>query len=83
MYWRVEIKEKEGVFSGFREGLLADIAHLGYQGVTDVRLHHIYFLIGSPTEAETRRIAAELLTDQVIEDFEVYAQDETPLTPAG
>ncbi|MDD2866204.1 MAG: phosphoribosylformylglycinamidine synthase subunit PurL [Candidatus Omnitrophica bacterium] len=83
MYWRVDIKEKEGVFSGFCEGLLADIAHLGYQGVTDVRLHQIYFLIGSPTEPEARRIAAELLADQVIEDFELYAQDQVPLTPTG
>lgn len=83
MYWRVEIKEKEGVFSGFCEGLLADIAHLGYQGVTDVRFHQIFFLIGSPTEPEARRIAAELLTDQVIEDFELYAQDQAPVTPAG
>ncbi|MFA5039059.1 MAG: phosphoribosylformylglycinamidine synthase subunit PurL [Candidatus Omnitrophota bacterium] len=78
MYWRVEIREKEGVFSGFSEGLKAEIAHLGYKGVEDIRLHHIYFLIGSLTSQQARRIADELLTDRVTEESDVYPGDQDP-----
>ncbi|MDD5573768.1 MAG: phosphoribosylformylglycinamidine synthase subunit PurS, partial [Candidatus Omnitrophica bacterium] len=83
MYWRVEIKDKEGVFSGFSEGLTSDISHLGYKGIEDVRLHRVYFLIGKLAEADARRIAGELLTDRVIEEFSLYSQDQTPPTPPG
>lgn len=83
MYWRVEIREKEGLFSGFSESLKQEIAHLGYEGVDDIRIHSIYFLIGTATQAEARRIADELLTDQITEEYILCSQDQDPVTLPG
>ncbi|MFH0876661.1 MAG: phosphoribosylformylglycinamidine synthase subunit PurL [Candidatus Omnitrophota bacterium] len=83
MTWRVEVKDKEGVFNSTAESLKDEIRSLGFDGIQDVRLKQIYFLIGSLSRAEASRVAAELLTDRVIQDHKLYAEDETPLVAEG
>ena len=83
MYWRIETKDKEGVFSSASEGLKLEIKDLGFEAVEDIRIKHVYFLIGALTQTEARRIAEELLIDSVIQDYKIYAENETPLIPEG
>ena len=83
MYWRIEVKDKEGVFSCFEEALKTEIKNLGYREIEDLRLRTVYFLIGTVTREEADKIAQALLIDSVIQEYNVYSQEEIPLVPAG
>lgn len=83
MYWRIEVKDKEGVFNCFSESLKTEIKNLGFGEVEDVSIRQIYLLAGTLTRQEALRIAEELLIDSVIQECKVFAQDETPLIPQG
>jgi phosphoribosylformylglycinamidine synthase len=83
MYWRVEVKDKEGVFNSSSETLKSEISELGFGKIEDVRIKFIYFLIGSLTQTEARRISEDLLIDSVTQEYHLYSQDETPLVPEG
>jgi phosphoribosylformylglycinamidine synthase II len=83
MYWRIEVKDKEGVFSCFEENLKTEIKNLGYGELEDLRLRHLYFLIGTITGEEAKTIAQALLIDSVIQEFSVYSADETPPVASG
>ena len=83
MYWRIEVKDKEGVFSCFEEVLKTEIKNLGYSEIEDLRLRTVYFLIGTLAKQEAERIAQALLIDSVIQEYNVYSQEENPLSPAG
>lgn len=83
MYWRIEVKDKEGVFNSSCEGLKAEIKDFGLGEVQDVRIKNVYFLIGSLTQQEARRIAEELLIDSIIQEYKIFAENETPLIPEG
>lgn len=83
MYWRVEVQDKEGVFNAAAEGLKAEILGLGLGSIEDVRIRHVYFLIGELSRGQVEKIAADLLIDKVIETYRIYAQDDQPPVPAG
>ncbi len=83
MYWRIEVKDKEGVYNGSALALKAALSQAGLRGVQDVRCHHVTYLIGAARRAEAERAARDLLTDAVIQEYDL-GTDRDPLNgPAG
>jgi phosphoribosylformylglycinamidine synthase subunit PurSL len=78
--FRVEVRWR-GQVDGRVQDLLAHIRHLDVRGVEDVDIINLYFLRGTLTRAEATRIATELLTDPVVESFQVRSLNESP--PGG
>ncbi len=81
MVWRVEVRDKEGVFNGQVEGFKAEIHSLGLGPVEDIRTANVYFLIGEATEEQARAIAGSLLIDAVTQEYQLYSQQQTPFIP--
>jgi phosphoribosylformylglycinamidine synthase len=78
MYWRIEIKDKEGVFNSAAESLKSEIRELGCSEIEDVRIRAVYFLIGTLSRDEACRIAGDLLSDKVIQEFDLLAENDAP-----
>ncbi len=83
MYWRVEVKDKEGVYNARALALKAALSQAGLRGVQDVRCHHVTYLIGGARRAEAERAARELLTDAVTQEYDLRADTEPLNGPAG
>lgn len=81
MSWRVEVRDKGGVFNAASENLKSAVRGLGYPGLQDVRLWHVYFLSGVLTRQEAERIAGTLLSDAVVQEYEVCAEEEPTRLP--
>jgi phosphoribosylformylglycinamidine synthase len=69
MLWRVEVKDKQGIFDAIAEGLKKDIADLGIEGIKEVCFTRVYNLSGNIDKGGVERIARELLADRVIQDY--------------
>ena len=69
MIWRIEIKDKEGQFDSFGNGVHRDIQDLGLGCVKAVRVVQVYLLDGDITAAHVERICRDLLIDPVVQDF--------------
>jgi phosphoribosylformylglycinamidine (FGAM) synthase PurS component len=83
MYWRVEVKEKEGVFDGVAQSLKAQVGSLGLGTVDDVRILTVTFLIGRLSREDARRIAENLLIDAVTQEYSLYSHTQTVPVPGG
>jgi phosphoribosylformylglycinamidine synthase len=69
MIWRVEIKEKPGVFDSLGAGVCQDILDLGVAQVKAVRTAQIFLLEGEIDKAGAQRICRELLVDEVVQEY--------------
>lgn len=69
MIWRVEIKDKDGIFDSIGSGVRRDILDLGIPAVHDVRVVQVFILEGALGAAEVEIIARQLLVDPVVQDF--------------
>ena len=70
MFWRIEVKEKQGFYDAAGEAVRKDIADLGFRGrVREVRTSQVYLLEGNLRETEVRRICEELLIDPVSQEY--------------
>jgi phosphoribosylformylglycinamidine synthase len=69
MIWRVEIKNKPGVFDAVGEGIKKDILDLNISGVEAVKTIDVYILEGKIGESEIKRICQELLADPITQDY--------------
>jgi len=63
--WRVEVRNKEGIFDSAGEGVKKDIEDLGIKGVESVEIAQVYIVEGDIRRPEIRRISKELLADPV------------------
>lgn len=68
MIWRVEIKNKPGIFDAVGEGIKKDILDLNITGVETVTIIDIYILEGKISESEIKHICNELLADPITQD---------------
>ena len=59
MIWRVEVKQKEGIFDPIGQSIARDIADLGF-GVSQVRVVAVFLLEGKISLEEVKRIGDEL-----------------------
>jgi phosphoribosylformylglycinamidine synthase II len=67
--WRIEVKDKPGVFDAFGESVRKSILDLGMKTVERVYVVSVYTIEGRLREAEIRTIGARLLADPVTQDF--------------
>lgn len=74
MHWRIEIKDKEGIFDALGENLKKDILDLGIETVQGVRFVQVYIISGDLSEEEITRISQELLVDNVCQDYVVVSE---------
>jgi len=69
MVRRVTVSMKPGFPDSRGEGVKRDALDLGIRGVEDVRVSDVYLFEGDITGDEIRRIAGELLTDFVTQEY--------------
>ncbi|MCM8801080.1 MAG: phosphoribosylformylglycinamidine synthase subunit PurL [Candidatus Omnitrophica bacterium] len=67
--WRIEVKDKPGIFDAIGEGIKKDILDLGINTVWDVRFVQVYNIKGELTEEQAKRICEELLVDRITQDY--------------
>ncbi|HOW35560.1 MAG TPA: phosphoribosylformylglycinamidine synthase subunit PurL [Candidatus Omnitrophota bacterium] len=80
MIWRVEIKDKEGIFDALGAGVEKDILDLGVKSVSKVRVIQVYTIEGDITQAQVQRICEELLIDKVIQDYSYGPAGKIPVS---
>ena len=71
MIYRVEIRSKEGFGDPHAQTVFNQVRELGMDSVTSVRSARLFFLVGEFSQDDATRIADELLTDPVIEEYHV------------
>ena len=71
MSWKIEIKNKPGIFDAIGKSIKKDILDLGISTVRDVRFIQVYVLEGNLTEDEIKRICEELLVDKISQDYSI------------
>lgn len=69
MIWRVEIKDKAGVFDAAGGSVAKDIQDLGIISVHKVCVEQVFLIEGQITVSQIERICRELLVDPVTQDF--------------
>lgn len=69
MIRQVTVRTRPGLVDSRGEGVRKDALDLGIQSITNVRVHDVYLFEGDIPEEEISRIAAELLTDFVTEEY--------------
>ncbi len=69
MSWRIEVKDKAGIFDAIGESIKRDILDLGIKGVQEVRFVYVYTLEGSLSEAQVNKICEELLVDKISQEY--------------
>ena len=70
MFWRVEVKEKEGFFDAVGHSVKKDILELGFaKKIKDVKFVQVYLLEGDLKEADIRSICDNLLIDPITQEY--------------
>jgi len=76
MIWRVEIKDKEGIFDALGAGIEKDILDLGISSVKKVSVIQVFLLEGTIPENQIEKLCRELLVDKIVQDYFFIAQDK-------
>ena len=76
MLYKIEIKEKPGIFDAVGAGIKKDIFDLGIKTVREVRFVQVYIIEGSICEEEARKICEELLVDKIAQDYSVNSRTQ-------
>jgi phosphoribosylformylglycinamidine synthase len=74
MLYKIEIKDRPGIFDAAGTGIKKDILDLGIKGVEQVRFVQAYILEGSLSQDDARRICEELLVDRIAQDYSINDQ---------
>jgi phosphoribosylformylglycinamidine (FGAM) synthase PurS component len=83
MSWRIEVKDKPGIFDAVGEGISKDIFDLGIKAVKEVRFIQVYIIDGALTHAEVDRICEELLADTVAQEYRINSSFHAPANAAA
>ena len=71
MFWKIEVRDKPGIFDAIGEGIKKDVLDLGINTVQEVRFIQVYLIEGSVFEDGVRRICEELLIDRITQDYAI------------
>jgi len=71
MFWRVEVREKSDVFDALGESVHKSILDLRLDHVQKVHVIQVYIFEGDLGQREVEKIAAELLTDNVSQEYSI------------
>jgi len=69
MIWRVEIKDKPGIFDAAGAGIGKDILDFGIHCVKEVGVTQVFWIEGDVSQDAIEKICRELLSDLIIQDF--------------
>ncbi|MCP4375596.1 MAG: phosphoribosylformylglycinamidine synthase subunit PurL [bacterium] len=75
MIYRVEIRSKESFGDPHAQMVFHQVRELGMDSVTNVRSARLFFLVGEFSQTDAVRIADELLSDPVIEEYHIGSTD--------
>ena len=76
MLYKIEIKDKPGIFDAVGVGIKKDILDLGIKSVERVSFVQAYIIEGSLFPDDVRRICEELLVDRIAQDYSVNEPGE-------
>ncbi len=71
MLYKIEVKDKPGIFDAVGAGVKSDILDFGIKGVKDVRFIQVYNIEGNLSAEEAKIICVELLTDKICQDYSI------------
>jgi len=69
MLYKIEVKDKPGVFDAVGNGIKKDILDLGIKSVREAQFIQVYILEGNLSEEELKNICSQLLVDKVSQDY--------------
>ncbi|MDD4909044.1 MAG: phosphoribosylformylglycinamidine synthase subunit PurS, partial [Candidatus Omnitrophica bacterium] len=69
MFWRIEIKDKPGIFDAVGDGIVKDILDLGIKTVRRVEFIQVYNIEGSLSELQVKKVCEELLADPIAQVY--------------
>ena len=70
MFWRIEVREKEGFYDAAGESVKRDIEDLGFKGrVKEVKTVQVYLFDGNAEERQVEKICKDLLIDPITQDY--------------
>jgi phosphoribosylformylglycinamidine synthase len=73
MLWRVEVKDKDGIFDAVGASIKKSILDLGIGLVRDVHFVQVYNLFGTPSHKDLTKICNELLIDSISQEFRIVS----------
>ena len=74
MQYKIEIKDRAGIFDAVGAGIKKDILDLGITTVQDVSFCQVYMIEGRLTEEQARTICEELLVDKISQEYFISSQ---------
>ncbi|MBM3249438.1 MAG: phosphoribosylformylglycinamidine synthase subunit PurL [Candidatus Omnitrophica bacterium] len=69
MLYKIEVKDKPGVFDAVGSGIRKDILDLGIKSVREAEFIQVYILDGDICEEELEKICSELLVDKISQEY--------------
>jgi len=78
MSYKIEVKDKPGIFDAVGSGIKKDITDLGIKTVRDVRFVQVYCIEGSFSEEQIRKICEQLLVDPISQEYKIVSEGLPP-----
>ena len=76
MFWKIEVKDKPGIFDAVGTGVAKDILDLGIGSVKKVNFVQVYNIEGRIPRKGLEKICLELLADKVSQDYRILEKEE-------
>jgi phosphoribosylformylglycinamidine synthase len=77
MQYKIEIKDKAGIFDSVGEGIKKDILDLGITGVEKVSFCQVFTVEGDIPLSQMEKICEELLVDKVAQSYAINPQSQS------
>ncbi|MCX7927338.1 MAG: phosphoribosylformylglycinamidine synthase subunit PurL [Candidatus Omnitrophica bacterium] len=77
MFWKIEIREKEGIFDAVGEGIRKDILDLGIKKVKSVSFVQVYNIYGELNHNDIQKITDELLVDPIVQEAHIVSNKDS------
>ncbi|MBM3244862.1 MAG: phosphoribosylformylglycinamidine synthase subunit PurL [Candidatus Omnitrophica bacterium] len=78
MLYKIEVKDRPGIFDCIGEGTKRDILDLGIKSVEEVAFAQVYNIEGQLSGQEAKMICEELLIDKVVQGYSINEPPEQP-----
>lgn len=75
MLYKIEVKDKPGIFDAQGKAVEKDILDLGIKTVREVSFVQVYIIEGSLSEVQIKKISEELLVDPISQDYFFETRD--------
>jgi phosphoribosylformylglycinamidine synthase subunit PurSL len=76
MFWKIEVKDKPGIFDAVGTGVEKDILDLGIDSVRKVNFVQVYNVEGDIPRKDLEKICSELLADKVSQEYRLLEKEE-------